>query len=74
MVRKMPFRREKAEPFVIVLAPTYELAIEIHATLLDLCWTEKNRCVLIYGRAPTKDQQEKLSAGCDNFPCRLLIS
>lgn len=75
MVRKMPVRREKAEPFVIILAPTRELAIEIYATFLDICYTEKIRYVFTYGGPPAKDQLDKLSQGCDILiatPGRLL--
>ena len=71
----MPIRRKMAEPFAIILAPTRELAIEIHATLLDLCWNEKIRCVVVYGGAPVEEQLQKLSEGCDILvatPGRLL--
>ena len=64
-----------AEPLAIILAPTRELAVEIHATLLDLCWTEKVRCVVVYGGAPVEEQVKKLSEGCDILvatPGRLL--
>ena len=71
----MPLRRKLAKPFAIILAPTRELAIEIHATLLDLCWTEKVRCVVVYGGAPVEEQLQKLGEGCDILvatPGRLL--
>lgn len=71
----MPLRRKMAEPFAIILAPTRELAIEIHATLLDLCWTEKVRCVVVYGGSPVEEQLQKLGEGCDILvatPGRLL--
>ena len=71
----MPRRRKMAEPFAIILAPTRELAIEIHATLLDLCWTEKVRCIVVYGGAPVEEQLQKLGEGCDILvatPGRLL--
>ena len=74
-VRKMPHRRKMAEPFVIILAPTRELAIEIHATLLDLSCNEKIRCVAVYDGAPVEEQSQKLSEGCDILiatPGRLL--
>ena len=71
----MPIRRKMAEPFAIILAPTRELAIEIHATLLDLCWTEKIRSVVVYGGVQVEEQLQKLSEGCDILvatPGRLL--
>ena len=71
----MPIRRQMAEPLAIILAPTHELAIEIHATLLDLCSTEKIRCVAVYGEGPVEEQRKKLSEGCDILvatPRRLL--
>ncbi len=29
-IKKMPLRREKAEPLALILTPTHELAIEVH--------------------------------------------
>ncbi|CAF9927664.1 hypothetical protein IMSHALPRED_007268 [Imshaugia aleurites] len=74
-VKKMPLRRGMAEPTVLILAPTHELAIEIHETMLALCWTDKTRCVLVYGGPPMKCQLDKLHQGCDVLiatPGRLL--
>ena len=71
----MPIRRQVAEPFAIIIAPTHELVIEVHATFLDLCWTEKARCVAIYGGALVEEQLDKLRGGCDILiatPGRLL--
>ena len=71
----MPIRRLLAEPVAVIVAPTRELVIEIHATFLDLCWTEKTRCVAIYGGAPVEEQLDKLRGGCDILiatPGRLL--
>ena len=71
----MPIRRQVAEPFAIIIAPTQELVIEVHATFLDLCWTEKARCVTIYGGATVEEQLDKLRGGCDILivtPGRLL--
>ena len=61
----MPIRRQVAEPLAIIIAPIHELVIEVHATLLDLCWTEKERCIAIYGGAPVEEQLDKLKGGCD---------
>ena len=64
-----------AEPLGIIVAPTRELVVEIHATFLDLCWTENIRCVAVYGGAPVEEQLHKLSGGCDILvatPGRLL--
>lgn len=74
-VRNMQPRRQKAEPFAIIVPPTRELAIEVHATLLDLCFTEKVGCVLAYGGIPIEQQIAKLNEGCeilDATPGRLL--
>ena len=71
----MPIRRQMAEPLAIIVAPTRELVVEIHATILNLCWTEKIRCVAVYGGAPVEEQLHKLSEGCDVLiatPGRLL--
>ena len=75
IVKKIPLRRKVAEPVALILAPTHELAIEIHETMLGLCQSEKIRCVLVYGGPPSKCQLEKLSEGCDVLiatPGRLL--
>ncbi len=74
-IKKMPLRREKAEPLALILTPTHELAIEVHETLLNLCYMDKTRCILVYGGPPSKCQVQKLSAGCDILiatPGRLL--
>lgn len=74
-IKKMPLRREKAEPLALILTPTHELAIEVHETLLGLCYMEKTRCILIYGGPPSQCQLQKLSDGCDILiatPGRLL--
>ncbi len=64
-----------AQPYALIIAPTRELAIEIHRTMLDLCYNKTIRICMIYGGAPTNDQLNELDEGCDILvatPGRLL--
>ena len=63
--RGLQHPRQIAEPIVLIIVPTRELVIEVHQTLLDLCYCSKVRPIAIYGGAPIDAQQEKLRQGCD---------
>ena len=39
----------QATPYVLIITPTHELAIEVHGLLHDLCYTNGVRTILIYG-------------------------
>ncbi|KAF2856763.1 DEAD-domain-containing protein [Plenodomus tracheiphilus IPT5] len=56
--------RVRAEPLVLVVCPTRELACQIFDEA-RLCYRTMLRPCVIYGGAPTKGQREQLEMGCD---------
>ena len=64
-IRELQHPRRIAMPIVLIIVPTHELVIEVHQTLLDLCFTSKVRPVAIYGCAPVDAQEKKLQQGRD---------
>ncbi|PVH94551.1 DEAD-domain-containing protein [Periconia macrospinosa] len=54
-----------AEPLVLVVCPTRELACQIFDEARRLCYRTMLRPCVIYGGAPTKNQREQLEKGCD---------
>lgn len=57
--------RVRAEPLVLVVCPTRELACQIFDEARRLCYRTMMRPCVIYGGAPTKLQREQLEMGCD---------
>ncbi|KAF4589572.1 DEAD/DEAH box RNA helicase [Ophiocordyceps camponoti-floridani] len=54
-----------AEPLVLVVAPTRELAVQIFNEARRLCYRSMLRPGVLYGGASVKDQMRQLSTGCD---------
>ncbi|KXS17128.1 DEAD box RNA helicase [Gonapodya prolifera JEL478] len=57
--------KSSSKPRSLVLAPTRELAMQIHTTLQPLAKSLNLGCVCIYGGVPKPDQQRELRKGCD---------
>ncbi|OAG06884.1 P-loop containing nucleoside triphosphate hydrolase protein [Paraphaeosphaeria sporulosa] len=57
--------RVRAEPLVLVVCPTRELACQIFDEARRLCYRTMLRPCVAYGGAPTKNQREQLEKGCD---------
>ncbi|KAF2192525.1 DEAD-domain-containing protein [Zopfia rhizophila CBS 207.26] len=57
--------RVRAEPLVLVVCPTRELACQIFDECRRLCYRTMLRPCVIYGGAPSKNQREQLEMGCD---------
>ena len=57
--------RIRAEPLVLVVAPTRELATQIFDEARRLCYRSMLRPCVIYGGAPTGQQMDELRKGCD---------
>ncbi|KAJ4373907.1 hypothetical protein N0V83_002646 [Neocucurbitaria cava] len=57
--------RVRAEPLVLVVCPTRELACQIFDEARRLCYRTMLRPCVVYGGAPTKNQREQLELGCD---------
>lgn len=65
----------RAEPLVLIVAPTRELSTQIFDEARRLCYRSMLRPCVAYGGAPTRDQREELQKGCDILiatPGRLL--
>ncbi|KAL4906806.1 hypothetical protein BDW74DRAFT_166944 [Aspergillus multicolor] len=65
----------RAEPLVLIVAPTRELAIQIFDEARRLCYRSMLRPCVVYGGAPVADQRSELQRGCDILiatPGRLL--
>jgi ATP-dependent RNA helicase DDX3X len=68
-------RSVKAHPYFLILAPTRELAIQIHKEALKFSYTSWLRTVVVYGGAPLNSQTRELERGVDILvatPGRLL--
>ncbi|KAF1975451.1 DEAD-domain-containing protein [Bimuria novae-zelandiae CBS 107.79] len=57
--------RVRAEPLVLVVCPTRELACQIFDEARRLCYRTMLRPCVAYGGAPTRNQREQLEKGCD---------
>ncbi|KAM5431690.1 putative RNA helicase [Microsporum canis] len=55
----------RAEPLVLVVVPTRELATQIFDEARRLCYRSMLRPCVIYGGGPTRDQRTELQKGCD---------
>jgi len=61
----MTGKRPKPMPCGLVLAPTRELAAQIHVESLKFSFQTGIRCCIVYGGADIKDQRMDLERGCD---------
>lgn len=57
--------RVRAEPLVLVVCPTRELACQIYDEARRLCYRSKLRPCVVYGGCPPRIQREDLQKGCD---------
>lgn len=55
----------RAEPLVLIVCPTRELATQIFDEARRLCYRSMLRPCVIYGGAPTGEQMDELKKGCD---------
>jgi ATP-dependent RNA helicase DDX3X len=55
----------RAEPLVLIIAPTRELACQIFDETRRLCYRSMLRPCVAYGGAPTREQIVELQRGCD---------
>ncbi|KNG47246.1 DEAD-domain-containing protein [Stemphylium lycopersici] len=55
----------RAEPLVLVVCPTRELACQTFDEARRLCYRTMLRPCVVYGGAPTRNQREQLEMGCD---------
>jgi ATP-dependent RNA helicase DDX3X len=55
----------RAEPLILIIAPTRELAAQIYDETRRLSYRSMLRPCVLYGGAPTKLQMEELGKGCD---------
>ena len=55
----------RAEPLILVVAPTRELATQIFDESRRLCYRSMLRPCVAYGGAPARDQMDDLRKGCD---------
>ncbi|KAJ5251903.1 hypothetical protein N7489_002313 [Penicillium chrysogenum] len=65
----------RAEPLVLIVCPTRELATQIFDEARRLCYRSMLRPCVAYGGAPSRQQREELQKGCDILiatPGRLL--
>lgn len=68
-------RRVRAEPLVVILVPTRELALQIYNEACRLCYRSMLRPGAVYGGCPMPKCLEELGKGCDILvatPGRLL--
>ncbi|KAH0830925.1 hypothetical protein AYO21_06456 [Fonsecaea monophora] len=67
--------RVRAEPLILIVAPTRELCCQIFDEARRLCYRSMLRPCVAYGGAPIRDQAAQLQRGCDLLvasPGRLL--
>ncbi len=55
----------RAEPLILVVVPSRELATQIFDEARRLCYRSMLRPCVAYGGAPVRDQREELQKGCD---------
>lgn len=56
-------------PIGLVLVPTQELAVQVHALLTELCEAAGIRAVASYGSTPLSDNIRAAKAGCEVMTC-----
>ncbi|KAM0260632.1 hypothetical protein ACHAQJ_002695 [Trichoderma viride] len=54
-----------AEPLVVVVVPTRELAVQIFNEARKLCYRSMLRPCVVYGGVPVREQASLLTRGCD---------
>lgn len=55
----------RAEPLILIVAPTRELAVQIFDEARKLCYRSMLRPCVAYGGAPAREQALELRKGCD---------
>ena len=55
----------KAEPLVLIVVPTRELAVQIFNEARKFCYRTMLRPGVVYGGAHTREQMDSLARGCD---------
>ena len=55
----------RAEPLILVVAPTRELSTQIFDEARRLCYRSMLRPCVIYGGAPAGEQLDEIRKGCD---------
>ena len=55
----------RAEPLILVVAPTRELSTQIFDEARRLCYRSMLRPCVAYGGAPSREQKDELRKGCD---------
>jgi len=55
----------RAEPLILIVAPTRELATQIFDEARRLCYRSMLRPCVVYGGAPSGEQMDELRKGCD---------
>ncbi|KAI5925780.1 P-loop containing nucleoside triphosphate hydrolase protein [Camillea tinctor] len=58
-------QRARAEPLVVIVCPSRELAIQIFNEARKFCYRTMLRPCVAYGGAPVRDQFDQLQRGCD---------
>jgi ATP-dependent RNA helicase DDX3X len=57
--------RPLIHPYVLVMAPTRELVMQIHQEARKFCYRTNLKPVVAYGGQPVRDQLRELERGCD---------
>ncbi|KAI9848348.1 MAG: hypothetical protein M1838_000564 [Thelocarpon superellum] len=68
-------RKYRAEPLMLIVAPTRELATQIFDEARRFCYRSMLRPCVVYGGVPVREQMHELKRGCDvliGTPGRLL--
>jgi ATP-dependent RNA helicase DDX3X len=55
----------RAEPLILVVAPTRELSVQIFDEARRLCYRSMLRPCVAYGGGPMREQMDELARGCD---------
>ncbi|KAL2180830.1 P-loop containing nucleoside triphosphate hydrolase protein [Thermothelomyces heterothallicus CBS 202.75] len=58
-------QRVRAEPLVVIVCPTRELAVQIFNEARKFCYRTMLRPCVVYGGAAARDQEGQLQKGCD---------
>jgi len=57
--------RVRAEPLVVIVCPTRELAVQIFNEARKFCYRSMLRPCVVYGGSTLRDQEMQLQKGCD---------
>jgi ATP-dependent RNA helicase DDX3X len=55
----------RAEPLVVIVVPTRELAVQIFNEARKFCYRTMLRPCVVYGGGTVRDQEQQLQKGCD---------